>query len=207
MQKRILFSTLIVFAIASTVNGQIKKGATLLGGQLGFNASTTEPNNFPKSTTTGLTLSPAFGKAVKDNLVIGVDVLYVYTKNVNDANVSKTNAYGAGFFIRKYKLLAKDFYLFGQGRLGGLYSASKYYSTQQPGSIESKGYNIGLGFYPGLAYSVTYKLQLEAGFNNLVAVQFSHATDDNNSKSSNFGFSSSLSSIAGLTFGFRVLLN
>lgn len=207
MQKRILFSTLILLVITATVNGQIKKGAVLLGGQLGFSASTNEPNNFPKSTTTGLNLSPAFGKAVKDNLIVGVDVLYVYTKNENDPNVSKTNAYGAGFFIRKYKQFAKDFYLFGQGRVGGQYSSSKYYSTQQPGSNEGKGYSIGIGVYPGIAYAVTNKLQLEAGFNNLVAIQYSHTTDDTNSKSSNFGFSSTLSSLAGLTFGFRVLLN
>jgi hypothetical protein len=205
-----LFSFLI---IAATVNGQIKKGALFLGGQLGVSGQTTKNENSPDLKSTGITFSPAFGKAVKDNLIIGFDINYGHTKVQNYYPETQTsNAYGAGFFIRKYRELGKGFYLFAQGRAGGSYNNQEYKnSSQVPVDNKSNGYTIGIAVYPGVSYAITHKLQLETGFNNLAYLEFNHNEQSVNSnpytKTNGISLGSSLSNFSGLTVGFRFILN
>ena len=109
--------------------------------------------------------------------------------------------------------MGKDFYLFVQSRLGmGLGNSKTTDAVQAANNSKSNGYNVQLTIYPGIAYSLTKKFQLEAGFNNLAYVQFSHAkqtaASNNQSVATNsFSLGSSLSNFARLTIGFRVLLN
>jgi hypothetical protein len=117
-------------------------------------------------------------------------------------------------FLRKYKELGKGFYLFGQARAGGYYDNRDFNSTQFPSSSNTiKGYSIQLAVYPGLAYGISKKFQLETGFNNLAYLQFDHskATYPGNTSptsiSNGVSLGSSLSNFSGLTIGFRVLLN
>lgn len=215
MQKRILLAVFTV-TVATGVNAQIKKGALLLGGQLSFNSQkneSTAPNVYV-SNSNSLFISPAFGKAVKENLFVGVDLVYSHGKyQTSSTSKQLSDGYGAGFFVRQYKALGKGFYLFGQARVGGVYNKQAYTDQVQANNNSStKGFTVQLGFYPGVSYAVSKKLQVEAGFSNLAALRYEHLkqTFANSSTvytTNSFSFSSSLSSFAGPTIGFQVLLN
>lgn len=215
MQKRMLL-TIFVFAVAATVNAQIKKGALLLGGQLSFSSQkneSTAPNAYTTSNNSFF-VSPAFGRAIRENLIIGFDLLYSHGKYQTSPNAKQlSDSYGAGFFVRKYKELGKGFYLFGQARAGGSYNSQRYNDfIQGANNASAKGFTAQLGIYPGVAYAVSKKMQLEAGFSNLAAIRYEYLKQTPSGStttytSNNFSFSSSLSSFAGPTIGFQVLLN
>lgn len=209
MQVKILPVLFLMLLTFCSVHAQIKKGATLLGGQLGFSSTTIDYPSTPGPSTknSSFSVSPAFGKAVQENLVIGADVNFEYVKFDNqNIDVHKTTVYGLGVFIRQYKELGKGFYLFGQARIGGNYMRFDQSAPQIPSTVQ-KSYNVQLSFYPGIAYSATRKLQLEAGLNNMVAIQYNHSSNLT-TKSNAFSLNTSLNSaMAGFTIGFRVLLN
>ena len=220
MQIKILLVLFSICIIATTVDAQIKKGTVLLGGQIGFSLQKTKndpapPNPYPPDfKSTNITLSPAFGKAIKDNLVIGADIYYSYLKYQSyQPQQQKNNAYGAGLFVRKYNDLGKGFYFFVQGRAGVTYNRQETEDLLAPvNNTLSKGYEIQIAVYPGIAYNVSKKLQMEAGFNNLGYLQFNHSKSTALPASSwsavtnNFSAGSSLSNFSGLTPGFRILL-
>lgn len=218
MQKKILLAVIVICTIATTVDAQIKKGAVFLGGDVGFSLSNTSYNQnsgfSSKAKDTYLNFSPVFGKAVKDNLIVGADLGYTYSKNENVYPAQKNNNYGIGVFVRQYRNLGKGFYIFGQARIGGGYNTQDAtdLTTQPATEIKTKGYNVGINIYPGISYTITKKLQLETGFNNLAALTFSHSKAINESNTSTnvsnaFSLSSSLTNLSGFTLGFRVLLN
>jgi len=221
MQKKILLGFFSVCMMTAGLHAQIKKGAIFLGGQIGFstnktNNEQTSPVNPPYDTkSTNFAFSPVFGKAVKDNLIVGADIKYVNNKYQTDyPQDQKTNSYGLGFFVRKYKDLGKGFYLFGQARAGASYNTQKYYNTVTTvANSLTKGYTIQLAIYPGIAYSVSSRLQLEAGFDNLGFLEFDHSretfppTAGSYAVTNGFSAGSSLSSFSGFTIGFRYILN
>jgi hypothetical protein len=100
MQKKILLSFFSVVIMAFLAAAQIKKGAILLGGQLGFSTQKTQTQNFPDTKISSINISPAYGKAIKDNLVTGVDVFIGYNKyqSIYAADKRTQNDYGLGFF-------------------------------------------------------------------------------------------------------------
>jgi hypothetical protein len=124
MQTKFLLALFIICTTITTVQAQIKKGTVILGGQIGFSSQKTKndpappPNPYPADfKSTNIMVSPAFGRAIKDNLVIGADIYYSYVKYGSyQPQEQKINFYGAGFFVRKYNDLGKGFYLFVQGR-------------------------------------------------------------------------------------------
>lgn len=214
----VLMSFVLCSAFIS--QAQIKKGAILLGGNVGFATQTNSPTNQGGSfisKQTSVSVSPIFGKAVKENLVVGADITADYSKNTYSSgyNTQKSITTGAGVFIRKYKYLGNNFYLFGQGRLGANYISQEYTYLQASTLVKSeiKGYAISAGFYPGISYAINNRLQLETGFNNLVYINYSHtkATNQYNGpseyKSNSFSLGSSLSSFSSFTVGVRFLLN
>jgi hypothetical protein len=100
--------------------------------------------------------------------------LVVYNKYEQVADYAqKTKAYGIGFFIRKYKQSGNGFYLFGQTGAGVNDSKQDFDDKSQ----QNSGYifritSTQIAIYPELAYIVSKKGQLEAGFNNLAFIQF-----------------------------------
>jgi hypothetical protein len=214
MQKKILLAAFIGLIVATQSNAQIKKGAILLGGQLGFSYSDNNSGVGDDTKTTSFNFSPAVGKAIKENLVIGVDLNFVAgSSKTGSSSQTSPKTYGAGFFARQYKNLGKGFYFFGQGRAGFNYNqtTSTYNNTIPPVSQNYTGYNIGLTVYPGVSYAVSNKFQLEMALNNLAYLQYTHSkqteTYNPDIKSDNFQLGSSLSSLSGLVIGFRFLLN
>jgi hypothetical protein len=218
--KILLFAAIFIALFFSQANAQIKKGGIWLGGQLNFYSqhnNYTQPNNYTTNNS-NFSISPSIGKAIKDNLVAGIDLAYNYGKtslsNIYSSTAYQaTNNFGVGVYLRKYAPLGKNFYLFGQGRLGGT-SLDTEVKDQSAVYSSNKGYSIDLGFYPGISYQVSKRVQLETGLNNLfdinlqhvVSKQFNAGSVSAASTSNTFLVSSSLSSLVSLTLGFRVLL-
>ncbi len=81
----------------------------------------------------GIIISPAYGKAVKDNLIVGVNLLFQYTdekfpgtSNTIPEIKQRQPFYGLGFFLRKYKPIGRSsFYIFVESGVSYLYSSFK----------------------------------------------------------------------------------
>ncbi len=210
-------SLLFIFFLSQA---QINKGAILLGGNLAYSESSGSTNaaNSSALKSTNLTLNPTFGKAIKDNLVLGFDVTYAHSTTSQSQQYTQTyNDAGAGFFIRKYKSLGNGFYLFGQSRIGFDYSHARATDpyTPNPSANINNTYNISLQFYPGIAYAINRKWQLEIGLPDFFAVGYSHTKQtstlpgqpDQVSTSNSFDAVSSLSGNNTLTIGIRYLID
>ena len=206
--KKILLLSFVCFCIVSIANSQINKGSILLGGGFNFlNNKETIGNPNQKENSTGFT--PAIGVAIKQNLLIGIQFIYAYSKNtITSSPDYKNNVYGAEIFLRKYLVLGKSFYLFGQTDL--YYRHSKYTYDYITYATEQKDQSIGIGFYPGISYAVTKRFHLEIGLANLVSFEYSNhkyvnagVTTEN--RHGEF-FNVAASSLSNLTIGFRFFL-
>lgn len=175
-QLYLLTAGLLLVCLA---NAQIKKGDILLGGNVNFNSSTTDPTtNDYTNKTIGYGFSPSIGKAVHDDLVVGLNLIFTHNKTKSGATpvgVGVQDTYGLGVFVRKYKVLGAGFALFGEGDLGGLYQTTNNYSEGSPKPPANKYYSINAGFYPGIAYFISRHVQLETGMRNLAYIQYGHS--------------------------------
>jgi hypothetical protein len=194
-------------SISIITSAQIQKGTIMIGGYLSYSSQKSEANN---SKTHAFNISPGVGKAVKENLIVGIDVLYYGASSESTfapGSKSETNGFGGGIFLRKYATIAKNFYLFGQGRAGTSFLKEE---TSFPGNAyTAKTTNINLSAYPGVAYSITPKLQLEAGLPNLLYANYNtrKVSGTNADKNTGFEVATSLSSGTPISIGLRVLLN
>ncbi len=208
-----MYSKILLFAwcllVTSSISAQINKGAVLIGGNLGFYTQKNEPYN---SKSNSFNISPSVGKVIKDNLVVGIDFSFYgnSTHSLDNLYWTKINSYGGGIFARKYMVLGKKIYLFGQGNISGSYFTENALSNNQ--GSDGSGYSVNLGIYPGMSYAVTNKILLEAGLFNLFGIGYSSRKTnyDNNpvvAKSRSFGASTSLNAGYPLNIGMRILLN
>jgi hypothetical protein len=219
MRKVVLF-TLVLTSVAAVAKAQISKGRTLLGGTVVYNRTTASYSNndlYPASQNY-ITINPAVGVAVKENLIVGVEGSFYSSvqKSGPTPNFTTTNGhgYGGSFFLRRYVPLAKRFYFFGQGAIGASTNTSKSeYNNQTINS--SEGWSTAISFSPGLTYGIFRKLYIESSLNGFALLAYGHSkyksTDTNTgavstSKASNFNFSTSLSGGNGFSIGFRFLL-
>ncbi|RYZ54331.1 MAG: hypothetical protein EOP49_05450 [Sphingobacteriales bacterium] len=198
----LLLSFLSVSIIASA---QIHKGAVMIGGYLSYSTHKSETND---TKTHAFNISPGAGIAVRDNLILGVDVLYHNAlSDYGQGSKNEMNGFGGGVFLRKYAVIAKKFYLFGQGRIGTTFFDEEQNSISNAYKVKTT--NINLSAYPGVAYSITPKLLLEAGFPDLLYAGYTSrkVTGTSNDKTTGFQVATSLSSGTPLSIGMRVLLN
>jgi hypothetical protein len=204
MQKIISVFLLLTASLVS--RAQINKGALLLGGDFTFNTLTqkTPASNNAQSVTTNFSILPSFGKAIANNLVVGLDLNYISAESQDVATGSpvtdsKTNNYGLGVFLREYKPLGKGFSIFTQLRLNGAYSTASNNGIQN-----GRGYNLNLGFTPGASYAISKRVQLETAIQNLLFVGYAHqkvGTD-----ATNFTFAHDLTAGSNLSTGFSSLV-
>ncbi|HKO79711.1 MAG TPA: hypothetical protein VJU78_04910 [Chitinophagaceae bacterium] len=116
--KKILPVIITVFVFVSSVNAQIKKGSVFLGGDISGSTQKTKYGDITTNKQNGINISPVFGKAIKDNLVPGVNAgANIYNNdNPPENGVYDTKAYNVGVFLRKYKNISTSgFYIFVQG--------------------------------------------------------------------------------------------
>ena len=208
MKQRFLLSLLFVCSLAVTTQAQIRKGATWLGGQAGYRHTSEETSSSSKNIQSTFNISPAVGKAVKDNLIVGISASYTHGKNKSGAAVmSKYNSYGGGVFVRKYVPVIDRLYIFGD--------ASAFFSTSRTNQDYSttdriKAWNAGIGITPGLSYTVTNKFQIETGVSSLFSTMYEKRTlkqGGSEAKSDSFNTGVFLDNKSQVYIGFRILLN
>lgn len=215
MGKFLLTSIIFLLLSFTNIMAQVKKGATFLGGDIGVSIEETTNSTSTGYKENGVLLMPVFGKAVKDNLIVGAYLIYNSFKSdvYIDANDVEQKLVGGGLFVRKYKQLGKgDFAAFLQGGVSYAHEDLKTGgSTTSRG--ESNGSIVSMGFYPGISYRISKKLQIETGFRNLLAVRYIYRKGYNGTvlpvtfRTSRFDVFSSLENLSSLYVGFRLLLN
>lgn len=169
---------LLCIVFIPQARAQIKKGDILLGGGLSFNTSSAGSANGKQ---TGIYLAPVVGKAIQDNLVLGLNLTYQHFRSSGGYNdySSTSDSYGAGIFLRRYKPLAGGFSAYIEGDLGGSYTRQDVHNPPGSGSsTKTRGYNINAHLDAGIAYAVTKRVQVETGFMGLVNTTYSHSRTD-----------------------------
>jgi hypothetical protein len=204
MKQKFLLSLLFVCSLVVTTNAQINKGATWLGGQVSFGHSSTE-NAGSKNKQTSFNIGPAVGKAVKDNLIVGIAANYQHYKTKNGSvTTNKGTTYGGALFIRKYVPVVNRFYIFGDAR------AYFNVSSERTSDIKIKGWDAGISATPGLSYGVTKNIQIETGLNSLFRVAYMKRNQEqgyNENKNNAFNAGISLDNTSPIYLGFRFLIN
>ena len=209
--NRILL-TLALSLFIMIANAQFQKGNILLGGDLSYATNTSSVTNTPGQTNSGGPFNISLGKAIKENTIVGVNLLY--STNTNDYQVGKyvSNGYGIGVFYRVYKNLGKDFYFFGQA--GAEYDGSTAYSKDSTGHKSNNTTMNGGNIYltPGIAYKLSKKFFMELSIPQVFSVGYSSSSTDiapgltqkNNSFNAGINFNSN--PLTSLALGFRLII-
>lgn len=208
-------SLFIISITTQSVNAQIKQGANMIGGSIGFSSQKTSQSYIGNEQTTkykSISIIPSYAKAIKTNFLVGGDLGYsnsvTETNNSNSLSKTKSNGFGLGVFSRHYKNLGSSgFYLFLQNRVG----VDVYKSESPISETKTNGFNIGLGLTPGIAYAINQNVHMETALNNLFAVTYYHNSSKNelsqpaSTKSSGFGASIGLGNATQFTVGVKFL--
>jgi hypothetical protein len=211
---RRLFTLAIIIIFSISLNAQIRKGSIFLGGDLSGGLSTTKVADSTYNKQNGVNISPVFGKAVKDDLILGGHLNLNFSENDYSGVYpdQSDNSYGGGIFLRKYKAIGKgNLYIFLDGSLNYSYRHYKYGNSAY--SSDMKQNIIYISAFPGLSYAVTKKLHLETGFRNLLNLNYSHEKKIESNLSTttyttnHIGFDSNLDNLSTLYIGFRWLIS
>lgn len=149
---------LITLLVANNAGAQLTKGSFSLGSNLSFDASNiTEKNkNGNKNvlpTTFNLAVNPKLGYFVMENLALGVDINFIYTRDTISTSSETTSRthFLMGPFGRYYFLLNDNLYLFFEASVGlGIRSTPELSKTL-----------LGAGAGPGLSFFLTDNVALE----------------------------------------------
>jgi hypothetical protein len=215
---------LLIFAVLFCLlaQAQIKKGDIVLGGDIGYSDESGNNGAAPVYTNKNWNINPSVGRAFKDNFVLGLDISYSHGTSAQGDPISYTSTadvLGAGFFLRRYKPLGNNFYLFCQAMLDGSYShgsSTSLVSGSNPssGQSDNKGVEVRLQIYPGISYAINRHWQLETGLPNFFVVDYTHSKQttmitgqpDQNSYSHSFGILSSLTGNNEFAVGVRYFI-
>ncbi len=203
-----------ILFVTVTTQAQVKQGAIMLGGDFGISSEKRDNNSAFSSKQTGFSITPVFGYAVKDNLVIGGDLYYSEGKydGTPPAYDNKNSYRGAGFFVRHYRALGHSgFSLFVQGRIG-----YQHYRFTQTGTTlvdDLKRNELRTTVNPGLTYTINKRWQFETGLSNLLVLsaysqkQTISAGSPSNYTAKGMNLIGSINPATNLYVGLRFLLN
>jgi hypothetical protein len=109
--------------------------------------------------------------------VLGFNIDYSHSKYSEPGSSASGNGFGAGIFLRKYRLLGNGFYLFGETSLNGSYGhqAADEPAGNEPYSNTTNTYQFNLRFFPGVAFALNPKWQIEAGLPSFFQIAYSHS--------------------------------
>lgn len=216
MYKKITLATMLLLCYSLIASAQIKEGSFLLNGAISY----INTNNYdfpfnPKGNYSSPSFTISAGKAFKENSVFGVILSYsnvaysnIISNNIDYGGIisppyrnNKTNSYNAGVFYKKYKKLAKDFYLFGQLEVAFDFSHG-IASDSSNESITIKSIGAQIVFTPGISYQILKNLQLELTIPNVGGIDYSTSKNIQPSiKENSFSFNTSLNSFGITSFG------
>lgn len=180
--KKILLVCFTV-SIFYAANAQVEKGSIFTGGSVGFNTSQNENVNNPgKSTGLSWSLSPQFGKAFKQNKIIGIQLQYNGSinkiepaQNLESKNTS--SSFGVGVFYREYFPIYQKWFFYGQGTLGVNVSKNEQKNQGITTSV-GNGWNTGIDGSLGISYQAGRKCWLEAGLNSFFNIGYYHSKSE-----------------------------
>ena len=213
MKKLHPFLTVIILFLTVHSSAQVNKGALLLGGDFGGSTQKITTATATVSRQKVVIFSPVVGKAIRENLVFGGELNFLFNETDNSGSTSRQKNFGGGLFLRKYRPVGNSgFSVFIQGGVNVNRGENEFIGS---GTIqnETKSFNVNLNARPGLSYAISRKLQLEAGFSNLVSLNyFSEKNSAAGStispiRTKGFSINSSLFSPSWLYIGFRLLIN
>ncbi|MGN6418923.1 MAG: hypothetical protein ACTHMC_15615 [Pseudobacter sp.] len=207
--------TCSLLIISSVMRGQIRKGSILLGGSVQYSNSTGEEiPAMGKDRIRSISIGPAIGYALKNNLVLGLSLGYSNGKSNLDTRNFKASGFSGAVFLRQYWNITSKFYAFANAQAG--YGSSEGKLVRSDNAFyraKNKSWNVNASLIPGVAYSVNRKIMLESTFLPLLNVQYgksdNHLTDLNYSSSNTtkqFRANSSLTNGQTFSLGVRFLL-
>lgn len=214
MKKLITILVTGIFAGTVTTQAQVKQGAIMLGGDFSMSSEKRDNQSAFNSKQTGVGITPVFGYAVKDNLVIGGDLYYSEGKyDATPPAYDNKNSYrGAGFFVRHYRELGHSgFSLFVQARLG--YQHYRFTQTNTTLIDDLKRNEVRATVNPGLSYTINKRWQLETGMSNLLVLsvysqkQTVSAGNPSNYTTKGMSLNGNINPATNLYVGLRFLLN
>lgn len=212
--RKLTLAAIILFVFIFPAQAQIGKGSLFFGGDIGGSSIKTKTDDVTTRKYSVVTITPAFGIAIKENLIVGVNVLYDLYDNKNLPNNGRTEAkaYGGGFFFRKYKNIGKSgFYIFLHTGVGAIYEKQEQEGPYQPLTVQKETSFFAVA-NPGISFAVSKKFHIETGFTDVLRLYYvTQKTESGNPastvKSNSFGISTSLNNAASNLFlGFRLLI-
>jgi hypothetical protein len=197
----------LILMIAVISKAQINKGASALGGNIHFATGSSKGDNGFKENSTDVLISPSFMMFHSQNHAIGINLNFGYLKNSYFGQ--KVNSYGAGVFLRQYKNLGKNFYVFAQEALNFDYSKNLYkVDSSNFIQVDNRTYQASFTVNPGISYDLSKKFQLELIFlNDLLSIEYLYTDARATSiKNHNFSIGSNLdiSEISTLNIGAKI---
>lgn len=209
----VLFISISTFSQEEKKTFLIEKGTKALEGNFSIGSSSNEFNSdFANSESTGfnITISPRFGYAIQDNLILGLQLSYAHSNSdtdnsgqqANSIDYSRTNTYGIAPYIKKYFSLSETFAFHLQGELNFLFGNDTFDDFLD---VERKVDRnvIFIGVRPGFTFRANDHLLFQANFGSLGYSNLNIETDDSTEqKSSSLGLNLDSSS---LLFGFTYL--
>ena len=172
MKKHLLLSLFATCLLFLSSSSQVfSKKDKLFGATAGIYFSNDQNN--PSVTfdwrSSNIALEPSFAWAIKDNLAMGVKVGISYSRTANGAAVQERVQtglqVGPEFFIRKYKILAKNFGVTFSHELNGYYYRTK--DKNGPDIFRNSAWGTGYSFIPGAFYKFSDRFLGEANFGGL----------------------------------------
>lgn len=121
-----------------------------------------------------------FGKAIKENIVVGMIVSYGYANTyLNSPYQAKNSQYSAGVFYRKYKPLVKNLYFFGEVDAAYFHSRAEqgFLMPNNSGALTTSN-GVSVSFIPGISYGIGKRMQIELLMPNIVSGNYSHSKID-----------------------------
>lgn len=200
--KKIAYLVLLLFLSSSLAKSQV-----FVGGSFGLSTTggSTEAAGTAtdKDRMTSFSFRPKAGIVASEDILAGAEV-YIGISRVTAAgdieDVDITTSLGFQPFGRYYAFRLNKFSLFGQAEIGLGFSKSKniYDGETTDGP---KASTFGFSVFPGIAYDLTEKFQLEAyinGFNFGVSYRVEKEEiggEEYIDKTTNFGFGASMDNI------------
>ncbi|WP_431213201.1 hypothetical protein ACQ86N_47625 [Puia sp. P3] len=217
--KKLLLSALAL-SLAFLSQAQITKGTTFIGGGFQINrfnstgGDSSVSNQNPYSS--GYSIAPTVGWAIKNDLVFGVTLGYGHGKTdykSSNSPVNISNNYLGSLFLKKYKPMGKGFSLFGQGSLGINWSKTSSNLVPQYSSSQTS-WGPSLTLFAGPAYRAGRHWQAEAALPGLAVINYSHSSyvqkaqnsPDQHSNSNGFSVSTAFSNFSQFTFSILYII-
>jgi outer membrane protein len=196
--KKTIYLLFIILATSGLVNAQL-----FVGGHFNFNTSAGKTDDAGTTTDNpshvNFNFSPKAGYMISDDFWVGaalsMGLTHSNSKDVVEV-INNSTSFGIYPFARYYAFRLNKFSFFGQGQLGMAFSSSKT-KTDGNSTDGPKSTTLSFRVFPGIAYDISDKFQLEAEINGFNLGVSHNITKDGDIKdqSTDAGFGVTLDNI------------